>query len=854
MAGKQRVTRQVVHRNDSQDLTGSDFPIQITDHSTLKMNPAVPVARPKAAKKAKGKNAKQASAEPTPDAEEDDSEIRCLCGANEDEGGYRMICCDKCEVWQHNICMGLPEEEDQQPDSYFCEQCKPENHKELLAAMARGEKPWEDRMRASEEEKKKSKRSRGKKGKGGARQSRISQAASEVTEEVPSSTPAAAPQPEDSRKRKFSEVENGQENAEETPEKAIRKDSEVSKRTARIPSRVKDESPTSAQQPMPDVETQLVQDIKQLPKERQAVGEALRKVLVEQIRQHSKHRGYRIPDGDTADSLGNRLAVRTEYALYMNHCNPSSAVTQAYKSQFREINANIKRNAMLLTRLLENSLTPDELATMAPADMATEEKQKEMAEIKKQVDKQATLVQEQKPRVRKTHKGDELIEEEDRPSDSYVPPPPVRRNTEDVVMGEAQHSPTVGGPGGSAPRPTPIDTGAGPRRESSFNMNNVWSSVQSPSTEQPRLLSQPARRRSSGVQKQQSNGTPQAAHPSVEDPDIDRMLRDDEPDNDEPYSPAELIDPHAVWRGNVHLLHIGKFPATATHVAGADLSVFYPYTTLLPKHLDIDGRIGRPAADQYLCDLQHSKTSDVSVLALHPASSSPAFAAEFAKIFNYFSERDRYAVITRFGHEVVKDIYITPVDVGMGSLPPHIPLLEHNIIEQPVPQRTLLLTIVVKAPAPTLTPLGRQSSAPGLAATEGSPVGATPTPQAVSGAPNTTTSSYSSQPPLPGPSQEHLQYTPGDRPYTFTMDCEELAWRVLGRELFDAPVVRQLLGVTPDVTEEQLLNLKEIMQTFPSTRESISELGEVLKERNEGMGRLREEVEKGSVGAGVGGL
>ena len=38
--------------------------------------------------------------------------------------------------------MGLPE--DYAPEKYCCEQCRPQDHKPLLAAMKRGEKPWEE--------------------------------------------------------------------------------------------------------------------------------------------------------------------------------------------------------------------------------------------------------------------------------------------------------------------------------------------------------------------------------------------------------------------------------------------------------------------------------------------------------------------------------------------------------------------------------------------------------------------------------------------------------------------------------------------------------------------------------------
>ena len=81
-----------------------------------------------------------------------------------------MICCDNCSVWQHNDCMGITEDADKLPDQYFCELCKPEDHRELLAAVKRGERPWEEVAQRREEAKRK-KRKGGKKGKG-ARQSK----------------------------------------------------------------------------------------------------------------------------------------------------------------------------------------------------------------------------------------------------------------------------------------------------------------------------------------------------------------------------------------------------------------------------------------------------------------------------------------------------------------------------------------------------------------------------------------------------------------------------------------------------------------------------------------------------------
>ena len=115
----------------------------------------------------RGKAVKEAEATPPP---EEEAIIRCICGyVEEDENDDRvMVICDQCEAWQHNECMEISENSEELPDQYYCEQCRPEHHKELLAKVNRGEKPWEERARQrerEEEERKQRRRKGGKKGK-----------------------------------------------------------------------------------------------------------------------------------------------------------------------------------------------------------------------------------------------------------------------------------------------------------------------------------------------------------------------------------------------------------------------------------------------------------------------------------------------------------------------------------------------------------------------------------------------------------------------------------------------------------------------------------------------------------------
>ncbi|KAG8985716.1 hypothetical protein FRB93_005650 [Tulasnella sp. JGI-2019a] len=62
---------------------------------------------------------------------EDEGITRCVCGKADEEFGTWMIQCETCQVWQHGICVGFQSQEDC-PETYYCEQCRPDLHVELL--------------------------------------------------------------------------------------------------------------------------------------------------------------------------------------------------------------------------------------------------------------------------------------------------------------------------------------------------------------------------------------------------------------------------------------------------------------------------------------------------------------------------------------------------------------------------------------------------------------------------------------------------------------------------------------------------------------------------------------------------
>lgn len=164
---------------------------------------------PATKKKGKGKGSKGKIVEEEVEEVEEEAEeiIRCVCGKYEEEEDVprAMICCDSCSAWQHNGCMGLPE--DYEVDTYFCEQCKPETHKELVAAIARGEKPWEASADAKKADKGKKKGGRKGRKSGGTRASdAVAPVASQEPEEpTPQQTPQPTPVAVTGQKRKLDE-------------------------------------------------------------------------------------------------------------------------------------------------------------------------------------------------------------------------------------------------------------------------------------------------------------------------------------------------------------------------------------------------------------------------------------------------------------------------------------------------------------------------------------------------------------------------------------------------------------------------------------------------------------------------
>ncbi len=409
---------------------------------------------------------------------------------------------------------------------------------------------------------------------------------------------------------------------------------------------------------------------------------------------------FGIPAGQTADGIGAQLGLSVEHALYQTLSHGSGEPNDAYKSQVRTIIFNVKKNDALRDGLLDGSITGQHLARMSPEDMASREQQLRDAKIKQEQEKQHVIVQEQGPRIRRTHKGEEYVDETQQiAAEPDIMNAPVRRRESgmDQDMREviSPTAPTPAGPRSPDGKPLSINTQARPRpstgqeRKSSqtFNIQDVWSSVQgSPDGDRPAFPQIPY----------QSGGQPQRTNQTAADAEIDALLKDEDIESP-PYSPKSFDGDNAIiWRGTVNMSPVARFQASARKAAGADVEgLGLSWQQLIPEILTIEGRIDPARADTYLCGLRHSFTSDVIVVSLR-ASDIPNEQHQFSVLFNYFKTRNRYGVGVNPSNPAIKDIYLIPLEAGSQKTPELLQLLNNVKIETPIQEDMLLVPFVIK--------------------------------------------------------------------------------------------------------------------------------------------------------------
>jgi hypothetical protein len=325
------------------------------------------------------------------------------------------------------------------------------------------------------------------------------------------------------------------------------------------------------------------------------------------------------------------------------------------------------------------------------------------------------------------------------------------------------------------------------------------------------------------------------------DAEIDQLLKDEDAES-EPYSPKDFSEEGVVWHGKIHMGGVADFGGNAKFAAGSNLSSKIPWNQLLPHTFHINGRIEIPPASTYLCGLQYSRTTDISVVAIGPPENAKE-REQFDNLFGYFTERKRYGVVVKHPLPAVVDTYIIPVEAGEGKAPEFLSLLENNTIEDPNPSRVLLIVFVIKSRDPSsanATPRQPDSAAPtipsptsGVRTTASLQQPAQFSPVAAPGY-NGQSSPY--HPPAYGSPNQHQPAFASPLPYQpQPLIGAAAAAHVLG-PMAKVPSVQELLVQAPNAGIDEFNVVRDILISVPKAAEDLALLTSVLRGKQNGGG------------------
>ncbi|RPB29531.1 hypothetical protein L211DRAFT_23030 [Terfezia boudieri ATCC MYA-4762] len=419
-----------------------------------------------------------------------------------------------------------------------------------------------------------------------------------------------------------------------------------------------------------------------------------------------------------------KLALEIEYHLYLALWNQHSQPTQQYKLKARGIGLNLPKNPVLQSRLLKGEVTPESLVQMKPEEMASEEFQLMAEQVRRESEIQNTILAEETgPRIRRTHKGEEIVEDdmnrpmvndepfysgggggdavdhvmEEAPSprsravsqaaEEFPHSPPQLKTEESIHSAHIESAPQT--PRTPLSARTPITA-----RGRQFSIEGVWNNVNTP--EGPTHPKTPGTRQAPHMLSLRTTTQPK----SVVDAEIDKLLaeEDHEMENETPpYSPSELTFTDSalpVWRGRVSMISVSNFRARAYLLGGPeDAQHKIPLNDLLGGTMLIDGRIGIDRATEYLCGQKFSQTNEIIVLTIEPEDHiEPTAATEFNKLFQYFQKKERYGVVGRPLHKYIKDCYLVPIDVR-DDMPDFFECLAIHSLEQ-TPRKKRVFAVV----------------------------------------------------------------------------------------------------------------------------------------------------------------
>lgn len=159
----------------------------------------------------------------------------------------------------------------------------------------------------------------------------------------------------------------------------------------------------------------------------------------------------------------------------------------------------------------------------------------------------------------------------------------------------------------------------------------------------------------------------------------------------------------SLWTGNINMVDVTSFQLTIQPIVGNSMGL----AKLLPKELDVVGRIGPETVWDYISKIKKSPNKEIVVIRLIPSNETETLAYKI--LYEYLDNRNRLGVI-RSTSSQIKDFYIYPLGAGKNVPPLLQPTEPVDFYDDPYRPDVLIgiivRVIISKRPNPIVTPAG----------------------------------------------------------------------------------------------------------------------------------------------------
>lgn len=378
-----------------------------------------------------------------------------------------------------------------------------------------------------------------------------------------------------------------------------------------------------------------------------------------------------LPVGIGVEDLCSHLALAIELAVFNTFHGGSGVLPMGYQTKLRSIEYNLRKNPALSNELLCDGVTPQGLANMTTDDMAVKELKGLKEQILAQQDINLTLVKLAGPRIRKTHKGDELVGS-DIESDISAKP--------DDSLFSADNFPTMRGksvkPSESCPpiaKAVNIGTTVKRGRTESFDIERIWGQIESRAVDVPN---------EEHSEMEHSCDQPSVNYETSHSPEV-MFISDDE---DDYCAPLATPSTHALgssnssvsqlgmathilpmtttrlgrneilWMGRIEMEGVVSLCTTAMLIGGPEKIASVKWPNLLQEVLTIDGQAKSSTASIFLRNINNDGSYEVLTFAMSPTDRIDE--AQYDELYQRVTVKGGYSVVKRHFLTCIRKTYV----------------------------------------------------------------------------------------------------------------------------------------------------------------------------------------------------